>query len=72
MLVDYGGNGLKYAIWRSDEEFVGDGLTNAIQSDCRGRSIRVNLWSIYTETVVVFCIFLTGRDKSNQKRSVVW
>ena len=57
-------NGLRDSIWISDEEFVKDGLIDAIQRDCRGRSIRINLWSIYTETVDVFCLFLAGRDKS--------
>ena len=64
MLIDCVGNGLKDAIWRSYEEFFGDGLTDAIHSDCQGRSIRINLWSIYNETVDVFFLFLTGRNKS--------
>ena len=34
LLVDYVRNGLKDAIRRNDEEFIGDGLIDAIQSDC--------------------------------------
>ena len=34
VLVDCVENELKDAIWRSGKEFIRDGLTDAIQSDC--------------------------------------